>query len=261
MPRRCGICGQEGHDRRRCPQRHDGADDAITTSLNTHMDWNKQHQFWLAQNIGLIHPDHTFAMYLHSQTLLQSMEMVKTGWEMAEVVHLMNIPNVSPGKWLGIIYNLNPVGQTHTTPHGNTIQITYQSFCGVADTIYAGARAHAGGWDATMTCCQLYQRVVVRCVADNHLHTPVPIIHRVVERPNRPPQSQPRQVVKEVIPDHIKKIYIEAMVAKKECCPICMDEVKVDTAELSGCGHLYCKDCYTRGVLAPKKCAVCRTPC
>tara|TARA_Y100000592_G_C5386678_1_gene276168 strand:- start:26 stop:562 length:537 start_codon:yes stop_codon:yes gene_type:complete len=178
---------------------------------------------------------------------------------MSEIVFMMNM-NLSPGQWLAVIYNLNPVAQNHRLLSGRNIQITYQSFCGTADTIYASIRANVDGWTEAITPEQLYQRTILRCGQHITLNGSVPIIHRV-ENTNTPPQSQPRQVVKEVIPDHIKKVYIEAMVAKKECCPICMDEVSADRAELSGCGHLYCKDCYTRGVLEPKKCAVCRTPC
>lgn len=63
------------------------------------------------------------------------------------------------------------------------------------------------------------------------------------------------------IPKRVLQGYVESLVAKKETCPITMDELTVETACVSPCYHVMSFEGAQGWVQAHKSCPICRSAC
>jgi hypothetical protein len=83
-----------------------------------------------------------------------------------------------------------------------------------------------------------------------------------VPRPSAPPSSisasplaQPQQ-----IPRHIFKVFVEAAIAKKDTCPITMEEITMENVAMTPCGHLFDKTALQMALRTRNTCPQCRAP-
>lgn len=60
--------------------------------------------------------------------------------------------------------------------------------------------------------------------------------------------------VPQSLPRHITEIVLQAQEVSE--CPICFDQLTMENAFLTPCGHLFCREC----VLRTPSCAQCRQP-
>ena len=61
------------------------------------------------------------------------------------------------------------------------------------------------------------------------------------------------------LPTHLTNEFMEMAIQlnKEYTCPCCFDLVNKETAFITFCGHIMCKECHSK-LLAPKKCPHCR---
>ena len=67
--------------------------------------------------------------------------------------------------------------------------------------------------------------------------------------------AQPQQ-----IPRHIFKVFVEAAIAKKETCPITMEEITMENVAMTPCGHLFDKTALQMALRTRNTCPQCRAP-
>lgn len=77
----------------------------------------------------------------------------------------------------------------------------------------------------------------------------------VVAAPAPPASAQPQQ-----IPRHIFKVFVEAAIAKKEACPITMEEITMENVAMTPCGHLFDKTAIQMSLRTRNTCPQCRAP-
>ena len=68
-----------------------------------------------------------------------------------------------------------------------------------------------------------------------------------------PASADPHQ-----IPRHIFKVFVEAAVAKKEACPITMEEITMENVAMTPCGHLFDKTALQMALRSRNTCPQCR---
>jgi hypothetical protein len=68
-----------------------------------------------------------------------------------------------------------------------------------------------------------------------------------------PASADPHQ-----IPRHIFKVFVEAAVAKKETCPITMEEITMENVAITPCGHLFDKTALQMALRTRNTCPQCR---
>lgn len=68
-------------------------------------------------------------------------------------------------------------------------------------------------------------------------------------------EAQPQQ-----IPRHIFKVFVEAAIAKKEACPITMEEITMENVAMTPCGHLFDKTALQMAIRTRNTCPQCRAP-
>ena len=73
--------------------------------------------------------------------------------------------------------------------------------------------------------------------------------------PSRAPLAQPQQ-----IPPHVFKVFVEAAIAKKETCPITMEEITMENVAMTPCGHLFDKTALQMALRTRNTCPQCRAP-
>jgi len=69
------------------------------------------------------------------------------------------------------------------------------------------------------------------------------------------PLAEPQQ-----IPRHIFKLFVEASIAKKETCPITMEEISMENVAMTPCGHLFDKTALQLSLRTRNTCPQCRAP-
>ena len=62
------------------------------------------------------------------------------------------------------------------------------------------------------------------------------------------------------IPRHIFKVFVEAAIAKKETCPITMEEITMENVAMTPCGHLFDKTALQVSLRTRNTCPQCRAP-
>ena len=93
------------------------------------------------------------------------------------------------------------------------------------------------------------------------LAAPSPAPAVAVNRPSAPPSpslaplAQPQQ-----IPPHVFKVFVEAAIAKKETCPITMEEITMENVAMTPCGHLFDKTALQMALRTRNTCPQCRAP-
>lgn len=100
----------------------------------------------------------------------------------------------------------------------------------------------------------------------------VPRRHTPPRRPRTPPRiarvapalptrSQPTPINSvSTIPQHIVNLYIEGIVAKKELCPITINELQKHTTCITPCGHAMTHSSMKHWLQGGNSCPVCRLP-
>jgi len=68
-------------------------------------------------------------------------------------------------------------------------------------------------------------------------------------------EAQPQQ-----IPRHVFKVFVEAAIAKKETCPITMEEITMENVAMTPCGHLFDKTALQMALRTRNTCPQCRAP-
>jgi hypothetical protein len=83
-----------------------------------------------------------------------------------------------------------------------------------------------------------------------------------VPRPSAPPSSLSSQpsAEQQQIPRHIFKVFVEAAIAKKETCPITMEEISMENVAMTPCGHLFDKTALQMALRTRNTCPQCRAP-
>lgn len=86
-------------------------------------------------------------------------------------------------------------------------------------------------------------------------------------RPSAPPSSPrtaaapaPASAEAHQIPRHVFKVFVEAAIAKKETCPITMDEITMENVAMTPCGHLFDKTALQMALRTRNTCPQCRAP-
>jgi hypothetical protein len=83
----------------------------------------------------------------------------------------------------------------------------------------------------------------------------------VAHRPSAPP-SPPQAPAEQAqqIPRHVFKVFVEAAIAKKETCPITMEEITMENVAMTPCGHLFDKTALQMALRTRNTCPQCRAP-
>jgi hypothetical protein len=84
---------------------------------------------------------------------------------------------------------------------------------------------------------------------------PAPAVaaHRSSAHPSPAVLAQSQQ-----IPRHIFKVFVEAAIAKKETCPITMEEITMENVAITPCGHLFDKTALQVSLRSRNTCPQCR---
>ena len=84
-------------------------------------------------------------------------------------------------------------------------------------------------------------------------------------RPSAPPSAPrtaaapaPASADPHQIPRHIFKVFVEAAIAKKETCPITMEEITMENVAMTPCGHLFDKTALQMALRSRNTCPQCR---
>jgi len=72
--------------------------------------------------------------------------------------------------------------------------------------------------------------------------------------------ASPVAPAQEQIPRHIFKVFVEAAIAKKETCPITMEEITMENVGMTPCGHLFDKAALQMALRTRNTCPQCRAP-
>ena len=78
--------------------------------------------------------------------------------------------------------------------------------------------------------------------------------------PQPQPQPRPAKASPSHIPTHIFKSFVESAILKKETCSITMEEITMENAGMTRCGHLFDKDALATALNMAGKCPQCRAP-
>jgi hypothetical protein len=90
---------------------------------------------------------------------------------------------------------------------------------------------------------------------------PVPAPPIAAHRPSAPPSPSPAPLTQpQQIPPHVFKVFVEAAIAKKETCPITMEEITMENVAMTPCGHLFDKTALQMALRTRNTCPQCRAP-
>jgi hypothetical protein len=81
-----------------------------------------------------------------------------------------------------------------------------------------------------------------------------------VHRPSAPPSPSSLSAQPQQIPPHVFKVFVEAAIAKKETCPITMEEITMENVAMTPCGHLFDKTALQMAIRTRNTCPQCRAP-
>jgi hypothetical protein len=88
----------------------------------------------------------------------------------------------------------------------------------------------------------------------------VPSAAIAAHRPSAPPSPSSLSAQPQQIPRHIFKVFVEAAIAKKETCPITMEEITMENVAMTPCGHLFDKTALQMALRTRNTCPQCRAP-
>jgi hypothetical protein len=81
-----------------------------------------------------------------------------------------------------------------------------------------------------------------------------------VHRPSAAPSPSSLSAQPQQIPPHVFKVFVEAAIAKKETCPITMEEITMENVAMTPCGHLFYKTALQMALCTRNTCPQCRAP-
>jgi hypothetical protein len=68
-----------------------------------------------------------------------------------------------------------------------------------------------------------------------------------------------KQLDKNILSVHVKKYYIKKLLSESYCCPICLDNIKLNSnIFLTLCGHLFHYNCLSEAMSFHQRCPTCR---